>query len=50
VLGIKEHATIGQISHETIAMWVGYLDLRASQMEHSKLYNGSIGWEINTIV
>lgn len=41
---------MGQMSHETMAKWVGHLELIAAQMEHSKLYNGSIGWEIDTIV
>lgn len=32
-----------------VALWVGYLELRAAQTKHGKLYNGIIDWEIDII-
>lgn len=46
---MEEEATVDQMNHEMIAIRVGLLEFRAAQMNHRKLHNGVIGWEIDII-
>jgi hypothetical protein len=45
-----EREVPGHRNLKIMTMWVGYLELRASQTKHGKLYNGIIGWEIDIII
>jgi len=37
------------VSPEIMATYIGYLELRATQIKHDKLYNGTLGWKINIV-